>query len=152
MGHLGTDAAAANSVAAVVRDIICCFSAGISSAAGIMIGNELGAGNLEKGKRYGIRLLKISFACGIFASLLMCISAPIILHFVKLTPQAQEYLKGMFAVIAFYMIGRAVNDVTINGIFAPAAIRCLICIVLPCVCGVSRFRSLLQEHIFSTGQ
>lgn len=44
MGHLGTDAAAANSVAAVVRDIICCFSAGISSAAGIMIGNELGAG------------------------------------------------------------------------------------------------------------
>ena len=33
MGHLGTDAAAANSVAAVVRDIICCFSAGISSAA-----------------------------------------------------------------------------------------------------------------------
>ena len=117
MGHLGTDAAAANSVAAVVRDIICCFSAGISSAAGIMIGNELGAGNLEKGKRYGIRLLKISFACGIFASLLMCISAPIILHFVKLTPQAQEYLKGMFAVIAFYMIGRAVNDVRINGIF-----------------------------------
>ena len=117
MGHLGTDAAAANSVAAVVRDIICCFSAGISSAAGIMIGNEFGAGNLEKGKRYGIRLLKISFACGIFVSLLMCISAPIILHFVKLTPQAQEYLKGMFAVIAFYMIGRAVNDVTINGIF-----------------------------------
>ena len=117
MGHLGTDAAAANSVAAVVRDIICCFSAGISSAAGIMIGNELGAGNLEKGKRYGIRLLKISFACGIFASLLMCISAPIILHFVKLTPQAQEYLKGMFAVRAFYMNGRAVNDVTINGIF-----------------------------------
>ena len=33
MGHLGTDAAAANSVAAVVRDIICCFSAGISRKA-----------------------------------------------------------------------------------------------------------------------
>lgn len=50
MGHMGTDAAAANSVAAVVRDIICCLSAGISSAAGIMIGNELGAGNLKRGK------------------------------------------------------------------------------------------------------
>ena len=46
MGHLGVDAAAANSVAAVVRDIICCLSAGISGAAGIMVGNELGAGNL----------------------------------------------------------------------------------------------------------
>lgn len=94
MGHLGTDAAAANSVAAVVRDIICCFSAGISSAAGIMIGNELGAGNLERGKAYGIRLLKISIACGFVMSLLMGVSAPIILHFVKLTPQAAIYLKA----------------------------------------------------------
>lgn len=117
MGHLGVDAAAANSVAAVVRDMICCLSAGISSAAGIMVGNELGAGNLEKGKRYGIRLFKISVACGVIAALLMCIAAPIILHFVKLTPQAASYLKGMFGVIAFYMIGRAINDVTINGIF-----------------------------------
>ena len=117
MGHLGIDAAAANSVAAVVRDIICCFSAGISSAAGIMVGNELGAGNLKRGKLYGIRLLKISLVCGVMASLLMLVTAPIILHFVNLTPQAAGYLKGMFGVIAFYMIGRSVNDVTINGIF-----------------------------------
>ena len=32
MGHLGVDAAAANSVAAVVRDLVCCLSAGISGA------------------------------------------------------------------------------------------------------------------------
>ena len=117
MGHLGVDAAAANSVAAVVRDMVCCLSAGISGAAGIMVGNELGAGNLQRGKEYGIRLLKISCLCGIVAALLMCIAAPIVLHFVKLTPQATSYLKGMFGVIAFYMIGRAINDVTINGIF-----------------------------------
>lgn len=117
MGHLGVDAAAANSVAAVVRDLVCCLSAGISGAAGIMVGNELGAGNLERGKEYGIRLLKISCLCGIMAALLMCIASPIVLHFVKLTPQATTYLKGMFVVIAFYMIGRAINDVTINGVF-----------------------------------
>jgi len=39
MGHMGTDAAAANSVAAVVRDLICCMCNGIGSAAGIMVGN-----------------------------------------------------------------------------------------------------------------
>lgn len=117
MGHLGTDAAAANSVAAVVRDIICCLSAGISSAGGIMVGNELGAGRLEQGKRYGVRLLKISFVCGIVMAVVMALAAPAILRYVKLTPQAATYLKGMFVVIAFYMIGRAVNDVTINGIF-----------------------------------
>ena len=117
MGHLGVDAAAANSVAAVVRDVVCCLSAGISGATGIMVGNELGAGNLKRGKEYGIRLLKISCICGVVAALLMCVTAPIVLHFVKLTPQATTYLKGMFGVIAVYMIGRAINDVTINGIF-----------------------------------
>lgn len=61
--------------------------------------------------------MKISFICGIAVDLLMCVTAPIILYFVKLTPEAATYLKGMFCVIAFYMIGRAVNDVTINGIF-----------------------------------
>lgn len=117
MGHLGTDAAAANSVAAVVRDIICCISGGISSAAGIIVGNELGAGELEQGKKYGIRLLKISVACGFLMTFLMAVSAPVILNFVNLTPKAEEYLVGMFGVIAFYMIGRSINDVTINGIF-----------------------------------
>lgn len=117
MGHLGTDAAAANSVAAVVRDIICCLSAGISSAAGIMVGNELGAGNLKRGKAYGIRLLKLSVVCGVIMTILMAISAPVILHFVKLTPQAGVYLKQMFVVLALYMIGRSMNEVIINGIF-----------------------------------
>ena len=117
MGHLGVDAAAANSVAAVVRDIICCLSAGISGAAGIMVGNELGAGNLKRGKLYGTRMMKISFVCGVAMMVLMGISAPFILHFVKLTPQAAVYLKGMFVVLCVYMIGRSVNEITINGVF-----------------------------------
>lgn len=117
MGHLGTDAAAANSVAAVVRDIICCLSGGMAGASGIIVGNELGAGKLDKGKEYGIRLLKLSFFVGIIMAFCMIVSAPFILNFVKLTPQAASYLKSMFVVIAFYMIGRAVNDIAINGVF-----------------------------------
>jgi len=38
IGHMGSDAAATNSVAAVVRDLICCVCDGIDSAAGIMVG------------------------------------------------------------------------------------------------------------------
>lgn len=100
-----------------MRDIICCLSAGISSAAGIMVGNELGAGNLKRGKTYGIRLLKLSVVCGVIMTILMAVSAPVILYFVKLTPQAEVYLKQMFVVLALYMIGRSMNEVIINGIF-----------------------------------
>ena len=116
MGHMGTDAAAANSVAAVVRDLICCVCNGVGSAAGIMVGNELGAGNLEKGKAYGIRLKNISFAIGFASMLVVFALTPLVTRMVILTDEAQSYLTGMMIIMGVYMIGRSVNTVTINGV------------------------------------
>ena len=116
MGHMGTDAAAANSVAAVVRDLICCVCNGVGSAAGIMVGNELGAGNLEKGKAYGIRLKNISFVIGFASTAAVLALTPLITRIVILTEEAQSYLTGMMIIMAVYMIGRSVNTVTINGV------------------------------------
>ena len=116
MGHMGTDAAAANSVAAVVRDLICCVCNGVGSAAGIMVGNELGAGNLEKGKAYGIRLKNISFVIGFVSMLVVFALTPLVTRMVILTDEAQSYLTGMMIIMGVYMIGRSVNTVTINGV------------------------------------
>ena len=118
MGHMGADAAAANSVAAVVRDLICCLCNGIGSAGGIMVGNELGAGQLERGKRYGIRLAKISFVIGAFSTLVMLAATPLVVRFMSLTDTARDYLTGMMVIMAVYMIGRSANTVIINGVFA----------------------------------
>ncbi len=118
MGHLGTDATAANSVAAVVRDLVCCFCNGISAGGGILVGNELGAGNLDKGKLYGDRIMVLSYICGILSTVLMLLITPILMMFVKLTPGARKLLLGMMLIMAVYMIGRAVNTIIINGIFA----------------------------------
>ena len=116
MGHLGVDAAAANSVSAVVRDLVCCACNGVGSAAGIMVGNELGVGNLERGKAYGIKLKNISWIIGFASTALVLAITPLLLHFVILTEAAQRYLTGMMIIMAFYMIGRCVNTVTINGV------------------------------------
>lgn len=118
IGHLGTDATAAASVSAVVRDLVCCLCNGIASGGGIMVGNELGAGNLVKGKLYGDRLAVISFICGFLSTAIMLAVTPLILMFVKLTDEAQNLLLGMMVIMAFYMIGRAVNTIVINGIFS----------------------------------
>ena len=117
MGHMGENAAAANGVAAVVRDLVCCACNGVGSAAGIMVGNELGAGNLEKGKAYGIKLKNISFVIGFASTALVLAVTPLLLHFMtKLEPEAKEHLTVMMIIMAVYMIGRCVNTVTINGV------------------------------------
>ncbi len=116
MGHMGVDAAAANSVAAVVRDLICCACNGIGSAAGIIVGNELGAGRLELGRAYGVKLMKISWVVG-FASLALVLAlTPLVVNMVPLTDEAHAYLAGMMVIMAVYMVGRCVNTVTINGV------------------------------------
>ena len=116
MGHMGTDAAAANAVAAVVRDLICCVCNGVGSAAGIMVGNELGAGDLEKGKAYGIKLKNISFIIGFASTAAVLALTPVVTRMVILSEEAQQYLTGMMIIMAVYMIGRCVNTVTINGV------------------------------------
>ncbi|SDB04655.1 putative efflux protein, MATE family [Pseudobutyrivibrio sp. YE44] len=118
MGHLGADAAAANSVAAVVRDLMCCLCDGISAASGIVIGNELGAGNLETGKLYGRRIAKIAVFIGFLTTALVLLVTPFVVNYMILTDKAKNYLVGMMVIMAIYMIGRCINTVVINGVFA----------------------------------
>ncbi|MBR1758085.1 MAG: MATE family efflux transporter [Lachnospiraceae bacterium] len=116
IGHMGVDAAAANSVSAVVRDLVCCACNGIGSAAGIMVGNELGAGKLEQGKAVGIKLMRLSYGIGFASTAFVLAITPLIVRMVVLTDTARSYLTGMMCIMAFYMIGRCVNTVTINGV------------------------------------
>jgi len=116
IGHMNSDAAAANSIASVVRDLICCICNGIGSAAGIMVGNEMGAGRLETGKAYGIKLKNISFIIGFISTGLVLAVTPIVVSSMELTEEARSYLTGMMIIMSIYMIGRCVNTVSINGV------------------------------------
>ena len=118
MGHLGGDAAAANSVAAVVRDLMCCMCNGIAAAGGILVGNKLGEGDLKLGREYGDKLMKISYVVGIGTALIVCALTPLVLRIADLTDTARKYLFGMMFIMAFYMIWRCVNTIIINGVFA----------------------------------
>ena len=117
MGHMGTAAAAANSVAAVVRDLVCCACNGVANATGIVVGNELGAGNLEKGKLYGDRIMHLAFVIGILSTLVMFAVTPLLKFIVKLDAEASRYLTQLMLVMSVYMIGRVVNTIVINGVF-----------------------------------
>ncbi len=117
MGHLEGDAVAANSVVVVVKDLISCFCFALASGGAIMVGNELGAGNLDKGKEYGGRLCKLALWSGIISGFVILILSPVILYVVDLSSKASGYLFWMLVMCVYYMVGRAMNSVVISGIF-----------------------------------
>lgn len=117
MGHLGTDAVAANSVANIVKNLVVCFGSGVGIGGGILVGNELGAGQLTLAKEYGRRLCKISILCGVVSGLILLGFSPLILAATDLSDTANSYLKWMLVVCSYYMIGKTVNGTTISGIF-----------------------------------
>ena len=122
MGHLGTDAVAANSFVAVVKDLISCFCFALCTGGSIIVGNELGAGRLEEAKQYVHKLCMLAFWSGIIAGILILASAPFIVYILKnhndgFTPEAADYLFWMLVMCVYYMVGRSMNSIVIGGIF-----------------------------------
>ncbi len=117
MGHLGSDAVAASSVADIVKNLVSCLCLGVGSGGGIIIGNELGAGRLDRAKKYGDRLCVIATAGGVLSGLVLMGISPVVLSLVNLNSTAQGYLKEMLIICSCYMIGKSVNSTTIAGIF-----------------------------------
>lgn len=117
MGHLGNDAVAANSIANIVKNLIVSFCTGLANGGGIIIGNELGLGNLTQAKKYGGILWKMAVISGVASSLLLVALSPLIVEVTVLSPQATEYLKWMLILCACYMIAKSINMMTIAGVF-----------------------------------
>lgn len=118
MGHMGNDAVAANSIANIVKNIIACLCLGIGTGSGILIGNELGSGELERAREYGGRLCRISLLAGALSGVLLLGVSPFILRAVpSLSVQALNYLKGMLLICGYYLIGKSINSTVVAGIF-----------------------------------
>ncbi len=117
LGHLGSDAVAANSLVVVVRNIgsVLCF--GVASACGIMLGNVMGEGNLEKAKDYASRLLKLTVITGAIGGVIVLAITPFVLKFASLEDTAMHYLKYMLLINSYYIMGGAVNTTLIAGVF-----------------------------------
>lgn len=118
MGHMGSDAIAANSIANIMKNIIACLCLGIAAGSGILVGNELGSGNPERAKEYGKKLCRASLAAGALSGALLLICSPLVFAFATaLTEQARRYLQMMLYVCSYYLIGKSINSTVVAGIF-----------------------------------
>ncbi len=117
MGHRGSDATAAASIASVAQELITCVCKGISVGAGIMVGKLLGQNLFDKAKEYGKKFCHISIWAGIIHMALLCILGPIVAEFFVLSETAKHYLVIMLVFSAFYVFAYSINTVIVCGIF-----------------------------------
>ena len=145
MGHLGTDAVAANGIANISKNLVVCFCLGLGNAGSIIVGNRLGADRLQEAKEVGETLTKTAIIAGIVSGLVLVALSPFITKMVDLTPTARGYLQKMLLICSYYIAGKSVNCMTIGGIFAAGGdskfgMLCdsvtLWCIIVPlgCIC------------------
>lgn len=117
MGHLGSDAVAANSIAGIVRSMVASLCWGIAAAVGIVIGQMLGSGKLDEAKRLGGKYVRLSIWIGVGSGIVILCLIPPVLKVITITPVAQRYLKWMLVMAAYYIIGNSLNSTIIAGIF-----------------------------------
>ena len=145
MGHLGTDAVAANGIANISKNLVVCFCLGLGTAGSIIVGNRLGADRLQEAKEAGVTLTRSAIIAGIVSGLVLVALSPFITKMVDLTPTARGYLQKMLLISSYYIAGKSVNCMTIGGIFAAGGdskfgMLCdsvtLWCIIVPlgCIC------------------
>ncbi|MGN1180825.1 MAG: MATE family efflux transporter, partial [Suilimivivens sp.] len=117
IGHLGSDAVAANSFVIVVRNFgtILCF--GIANAGGILLGKIIGENRLEDARTGAGKMMKLTVLSGAIGGLIILIASPFVLHFASLTETAAHYLKYMLLINTYYVMGAAVNTSLIAGVF-----------------------------------
>jgi putative MATE family efflux protein len=117
MGHMGTDAVAANSFVVVVRNFgtILCF--GMASAGGILLGNVIGENKLEEAEKDAKKLMKLTIITGAIGGLIVLAATPFVLKYATLTENAMHYLKYMLLINTYYVMGAAVNTTLIAGVF-----------------------------------
>lgn len=118
MGHLGTDAVAANGIANISKNLVVCFCLGLGNAGSIIVGNRLGADRLQEAKEAGGTLTRTAIIAGIVSGLVLIALSPFITKMVDLTPTARGYLQKMLLISSYYIAGKSVNCMTIGGIFA----------------------------------
>lgn len=117
LGHMGSAAVAANSVAQVARQLATVVAFGLSSATAIYLGKTIGEQKFEHAKAYAHRFLVLSVIMGAMGGVIILAVSPVAAAALALTVEAKGYLRFMFFVMSYFVIAQAFNTTMIVGTF-----------------------------------
>jgi len=89
--------------------------AGLGSAAGVINGNAIGEGSIDRAKLYAKRMLIVTPAAVLLFSLVLQLAAPLFLHFFDVSPQVASMALSVIRVYCGVMFLYALNYTIIIG-------------------------------------
>lgn len=115
-GRIGTSATASIQICMTVLNFFFIVIYGLAASAVVIVGNEIGAGNEEKGMLYAGRISKLSLQIGVILALLLFVSAS---HIIKLFAVSHEVKMSTLYILYVYslmLIPRVYTIILIVGI------------------------------------
>lgn len=115
-GHMGTAEMAAMTMTFPIQGLFIGLFTGISGAAGIMLGNELGRGDENRAVTYANRFLWLTLGGAVFASLTIVSLAGFYVRAYHVTPAVSQLANQLLYVFAAVIWVKVTNMVVGNGV------------------------------------
>ncbi len=115
-GRMGEVATASMAITQPIEQLAFVVFFGICNASGVMLGNELGANNLEQAKAYAKKFIRLVFVAGIITSAMIYLTSPFIAGIFKVDEIVKINVVNCLKVFSFYVTFKVINMVIIVGI------------------------------------
>ena len=115
-GHLGTEACAAMTLMFPIQGIAIGALCGVSSAAGIIVGNSLGADNNDRAYSEAISFVKFTVGTGILIGIVVCAISPIYVKLFNVAPETRQITIKILIAFALVFTAKVFNMVVGGGV------------------------------------
>ncbi len=115
-GHMGKEAAAAMTITNSVEQLVLVFFFGMCNAAAVILGNEMGANQLEKAERHAKNYMILMFIMSCIGAVLTIFLRGAIILIFPVSDLVAEYIRYSLLVFALYMPIRMLNALIIVAI------------------------------------
>ncbi len=115
-GHLGTEACAAMTLMYPIQGIAIGALCGVSSAAGIIVGNSLGADENEKAYSQAIDFVKLTVVAGILIGIIVCAISPLYVKLFNVAPETRKITIKILIAFALVFTAKVFNMVVGGGV------------------------------------
>lgn len=115
-GRMGDNAVAAITIATTIQDIVVVLFQGLSAATAVILGNEMGAGNLKRAEKYATNFFQLQFLVTL-ASMAVCfLIRGTVIGIYRISPEVGQAVNLCILVFILYMPFKMFNFVNVVGV------------------------------------